>query len=368
MSLPNELECSGTQDRVTRRDTAWRIARKPVLVILAVLVTAALGVAGWEHRYSRSQGVPPTPARPSQPVRPIAVLLTDSSRTPANAGSDLNATEANEQTDTRPDREISIHPLDQFRDDLRKALSQELAPTYPQLPDLNRETGNDLDQDYRDSVFRFLDAAEKRPEAEQPAMLLAADFMLQALWCPSEQGVRCDQLRNQFAEHQLTLANSQLGGGWYYQHDLLWRVWQRFGSTKWGEQAFILLLDLGWDTSGMCAKGSDQFREVIRQGESFLQQHPNSEYRPFVVHLVGQAYASWWTLSNDPTAAMVDYVDPKPYKEGAKQARPKAIGYFEQILQLSPGTLLGEYARQMLPTLRERLLTVDGYRFFCVYD
>jgi len=46
MPLPNELGCSGTQDRVTRLDTAWRIARKPVLVTLAVLVTATLGVAG----------------------------------------------------------------------------------------------------------------------------------------------------------------------------------------------------------------------------------------------------------------------------------------------------------------------------------
>jgi len=335
MPLPNELGCSGIQDQLTRRDTVWRIARKPILVTFAVLVTAALGVAGWQHRYSRSPEVPPTPARPSQSVRPIAVLLTDPSRTPASAGSDPKATEGTEQPDTTPEHEISIHPLDQFRDDLRKALSQELAPTYPQLPDLNREPGNRIEQDYRDSVFRFLDFSEKTPEAQQPAMLLAADLMLQALWCPSEQGARCDQLRNQFSEHQLTLANSQLGGGWYYQHDLLWRVWQRFGSTKWGEQAFILLLDLGWDTSGMCAKGSDQFRDVIRQGESFLQQHPNSEYRPFVIHLVGQAYATRWTLSNEPTAAMADYVDPKPYKEGAEQARAEG----DWVFRASPATV-----------------------------
>ncbi|SRR6266496_898807 len=210
MPLPNELGCSGIQDQLTRRDTVWRIARKPILVTFAVLVTAALGVAGWQHRYSRSPEVPPTPARPSQSVRPIAVLLTDPSRTPASAGSDPKATEGTEQPDTTPEHEISIHPLDQFRDDLRKALSQELAPTYPQLPDLNREPGNRIEQDYRDSVFRFLDFSEKTPEAQQPAMLLAADLMLQALWCPSEQGARCDQLRNQFSEHQLTLANSHL--------------------------------------------------------------------------------------------------------------------------------------------------------------
>lgn len=171
--------------------------------------------------------------------------------------------------------------MDQFRDELRKGLLLELAPSYPQLPDLNRETVGALDPVYRDSVFQFLDAAEKASEAQQPAMLLAADFMLQALWCPSEQGSRCDQLRSQFSQHHLTFSNSQLGGEWYYQHDLLWRVWEHFSSTQWGERAFILLLDFGWDTSGMCAKGSDQFRQVIRHGEAFLQQHPNSEYRGF---------------------------------------------------------------------------------------
>lgn len=107
---------------------------------------------------------------------------------------------------------------------------------------------------------------------------------------------------------------------------------------------------------------------MIRQGESFLQQHSNGPYREFVVQLVGQAYATWSSLSNAPTSDVADYVDPKLYKEGSEQARLKAIGSFEQILRLSPRTLLGEYARQILPTLRQQQVTVDGYRFFCVYD
>jgi len=69
-------------------------------------------------------------------------------------------------------------------------------------------------------------------------MLLAADFMLQALWCPSEQKIQCDQLRDQFAEHELTFAYSELGGGSYYQHDLLWHFWEHFPATEWGERVF----------------------------------------------------------------------------------------------------------------------------------
>ena len=164
--------------------------------------------------------------------------------------------------------------------------------------------------------------------------------------------------------HELSFAYSELGGGSYYQHDLLWRVSKLFPGTEWGERAFVLLLDFGWDPSGSCAQGTDQVREVIRQGESFLQQHPNRPYREFVIHLVGQAYATWWSLSNDPTSATADYADPKLYQEGSEQARLKAIGSFEQILKLSPRTLLGEYARQILRALRQRQVTVDGYRFF----
>jgi len=364
MKSPNELKGADLKDPPTWGQSAHRMARKAVLV---VFLTAALSAAGWYCRYSGLQDVPPAPARPSQVPRAIAAIALDSSRLPAN-GDPIESPSAAEQTAMRPDVEISIHQVEQFREYLRKALVQELAPAYPQLPDLNRETANGVDPGYRDSVFQFLHAAENAPSARQAAVLLAADFMLQALWCPSEQKDQCDLLRNQFAEHKLTLVYSELGGGSYYRHDLLWRVWQHYPATDWGEGAFVLLLDWGWDTSGTCAKGADHFREVIRQGELFLQQHPHSPYRGFVTHLVGQAYATWWSLSNEPTTGMADYVNPKAYKEGSEQARLKAIGYFEQVLQLSPGTPLSEYARQILPTLRKQQLTEDGYRFFCVYD
>jgi hypothetical protein len=65
---------------------------------------------------------------------------------------------------------------------------------------------------------------------------------------------------------------------------------------------------------------------------------------------------------------MADYVDPKLYQEGSEQACLKAGEYFEHLLQGSPGNLLGEYARQFLPVLGQQRLTIDSYRFFCVYD
>lgn len=366
MRSQNKLNCPDLEDRVTLRQSARKIAQKAALLVSAVFLTAALGTAGWYYRCFRLQEVPPPPARQSQLL--VAAIALNTSRTHANGSPALEPHDTGKPPDTKPDVEISIHPMEQFRDELRKALVQQLASAFPQLPDLNREIGNSLEQGYRDSVFQFLDAAEKGPAAQQPAMLLAADFMLQALWCPSEQKIQCDQLRAQFVKHELSFAYSELGGGFYYQRDLLWRIWQHYPAIDWGERAFVLLLDQGWDTSGTCVKGSEQFREVIRQGESFLQQRRTSPHRAVVMFLVGQAYTTWWSLSNETGSnGMSDYVDPKRYHEGADQARVKAIGYFEQVLQLAPETKLAEYARHVLLALREQQVQ-DGYRFFCVYD
>ena len=349
------------------RTTVWKI----VLVVIAVFSTAALSAAGWYYRYARLQDVPPPAPQSPNAARPIGVIVL--SRQPSGppstaASSELAPTVAAEG----PHFHFSSpNPMELFRDDLRKALLQSLTPAFPQLPTYltpDREKGRD--PEYRRFVIRLIDGAENGPADLRPAMLLAADFLADALWCPSEGDSQhlCDDVRNDFAQHKLSLQYSELGGGSFYQHDLLWRVRRDYPTTDWGERAFVLLLDSGWDTSTTCAKGGDQFREVIHQGESFLQQHPNSVYSGFVEHLVGQAYTTWWTLSNQPLSGMEDYVSPKQYQEGAAEARLKAIALFEQVLQLAPGTALGEYARQILPTLRDQQVIEDGYRFFCVYD
>jgi hypothetical protein len=164
----------------------------------------------------------------------------------------------------------------------------------------------------------------------------------------------CARLQADFSRYGLTLRYEELGGGMFYPRDLLRRIWAEYPQTLWGERAFVLLLDLGRDTSGTCEKGRDQTREVIGQGESFLRQRPNSPYRAVVTLLVAEAYASWWSLSNEPAGSeMSDYVDPKRFQEGAEAARMKAIACFEEVLQLVPGTEMSRFAGQVLPPLRD---------------
>jgi hypothetical protein len=83
---------------------------------------------------------------------------------------------------------------------------------------------------------------------------------------------------------------------------------------------------------------------------------------------VAEAYASRWSLSNEPAGSgMSDYVDPKEFQEGAEEARIKAIAYFEEVLQLAPGTGFSRFALEVLPPLRDQRI-LDNYRFYCVYD
>jgi hypothetical protein len=260
-------------------------------------------------------------------------------------------------------------PIEEFRQDANNTVLRELGPGFPELPSvLSVQTTISNDARYRRVVFQLLDAAKDTPADRRPAMLFAADEVAQGIWCAFENKAECDQLRVDFARYQLTLAGAGLGGVFIYPHDLLWRLWRDYPETEWGERAFVLLLNEGWDTSGTCQKGAEQFREVIQQGESFLKQRARSPQRGMVTLLVAEAYASWWSLSNERKGSgMSDYVDPKRYEEGAEEARIKAIAYFEEVLQLTPETGVSRFALEVLPPLRDKQV-LDNYRFYCVYD
>jgi hypothetical protein len=70
----------------------------------------------------------------------------------------------------------------------------------------------------------------------------------------------------------------------------------KYLDSRWGRQAFLMMTRLGW-SQGACKEGPDQFREVIRYGESFLQEYPESEVSDSVRLEMANAYATWWNVS-----------------------------------------------------------------------
>jgi len=213
-------------------------------------------------------------------------------------------------------------------------------------------------------ALRLLKASEAR-DARRPALLLAADQLAGYFGSEDDRAPEWEARRRALGAYGLTWEWSQLGASWVYGRDLLWRIWKEYPASPWGERAAVRLLDLGWDTSVGCRRGSDQFREVIREGEAFLTRRPASPARADVAFMVAQAYETWWSLSQ---ASPEDgYASPARYQAGVATARQKAIALYNEVLSRAPASAEAAYARRVLPRLALGFAT-NQRRFFCVYD
>jgi hypothetical protein len=247
-----------------------------------------------------------------------------------------------------------------------RKMMEDLGKEFPAFNTLlSEEPGEERRPLQRQTLQQLLAAASVAPAARKAELLLAADRV--ASLRPDVQ--RGDQSIFQRAQtiagFQLNERYSELGGAWAYQHDLLRQVWRDYKNTEWGDAAFLLLERTGWDTSGMCEAGSDQFGEVIAHGEEFLANHPAGPNRLEVILAVGQAYETWWSLSR--AGPNNDYVEPEKYRQGAEAARVKAIKIYEQVAALEPASLEAVFAKRELPRLKLSLDTVQRL-YFCVYD
>jgi hypothetical protein len=79
-----------------------------------------------------------------------------------------------------------------------------------------------------------------------------------------------------------------------------------------------MMTGLGW-SQGACQEGPDQFREVIKRGEKFLKDYPQSEVSDNIRLELAHAYATWWNLSGDEPNP--PYSTPETYKMGSRDHR-----------------------------------------------
>jgi hypothetical protein len=225
-------------------------------------------------------------------------------------------------------------------------------------------------EDFHKALLHLLTNVKQAPRDQEPILLFAADRLAGRLpWAFTGQFLHKDwtDWREQLASYGLTYQRDSEEQSWAYGSGLLKRVWTEYGNTPWGERAFLLLLDHGWDAGPGGQADSDQFRPVIQQGLQFLEKHPNSPYRLDVQFDVAQAYETWWSLSQAlPPEERLDETEPDAnpleYKKGAEGARQKAIEAYEQLLQGAPQSDYAVYARRVLPRLKLRLDT--GQRRF----
>ena len=147
-----------------------------------------------------------------------------------------------------------------------------------------------------------------------------------------------------------------------YDRSLLRRAWKEFPETPWGQRAF-LWLQSGCSVPGLGCTGPNCFLAVIRQGESFLREYPQTPFRTEQIYRLALANETWWSLSraepDDPTAqgAQVD-------RNSGDHARKRAIELYEELLRTAPGSPEARAGQLSLPRLKLELSTGERM-FFC---
>jgi hypothetical protein len=335
----------------------------------------------------RAKSVPSAGARPvispfnAQSPQPnghtaLAVIAADNSRSAEPAVASSAASASGDTAGGRREELLDPRLSDPAQERIQQRITEALRTALPEVPGLLAQETPHLepDQVYA-AILHALDAEKSVPYQEQPLFLLAADYLADKLDLPMkippapETRKKLDEL----AQYGIVYRWSELGASWVYSHGLLWRVWRDYPASPWADDAFVLLLSRNWDSTFDCRGGADSFRAVIREGEDFLATHPQSRYRIETSYLVAQAYETWWSLSRAKLCRSLEdsdcdeFVDPDSYRQGAEEARGKAIGYYEQVLQIAPAGNLAADARRHLTDAKQGLDTVQR-RFYCIYD
>lgn len=130
--------------------------------------------------------------------------------------------------------------------------------------------------------------------------------------------------------------------------------------SPWGRQAFLMMTRIGWSQGG-CKEGPDQFREVIKHGEKFLEHYPQSEVSDNVRLELARAYETWWNLSNaEPNPSEST---PASFKEGADAAKHKAIELYQEYLKRQGAP--AQDVRSRLKALQENPKGSNHYDYYC---
>jgi hypothetical protein len=130
--------------------------------------------------------------------------------------------------------------------------------------------------------------------------------------------------------------------------------------SPWGRRAFLMMTRLGW-SQGACKEGPDQFREVIKRGEKFLGDYPQSEVSDNIRLELAHAYETWWNLSRgEPNPP---YSSPEKYRRGSDAAKQRAIELYKEYLsrQKTPEKDVGI----RLKALQDNPKGSNEYDYFC---
>lgn len=258
------------------------------------------------------------------------------------------------------------------RDELVRRVEEVGMPTEPttemvallEMPDYfegrNRPSSGQVVTAFRE----WVGAAKSRLAGQQAMALLAADRVLDFL---DHNGVLMEEPgRGQMKDLGIEYVHNELAGSDVYRHGLLKQAKALAPPGPATDEVLLLQMDRGFDETGMCNAGPEEFSQVIQQGESLLagaRALPTSTLSS-LHFMVGDAYATivWLATTTDS-----EYHDPKKYQPEAAAARAKAVEHYRAALSLEHGTARAEKAWKQAWRLAAGLPPTSE-RYFCVYD
>jgi hypothetical protein len=215
------------------------------------------------------------------------------------------------------------------------------------------------------ATFRdWLKAAESRPAGQQAVTLVAADRVLDFIM--HNDVPLGDTARDEMKSLGANFVHDELAGGDVYAHGLLKKAKALAPAGPSTDEVLLFQMERGFDETGMCSAGEEEFSQVIQQGESLLagaRALPTSTLAS-LHFMVGDAYATivWLATTTDS-----EYHDPKKYQPMAESARAKALEHYRAAFQLERGTARAQKAWKEAWRLAAGLPPTTE-RYFCVYD
>jgi len=214
------------------------------------------------------------------------------------------------------------------------------------------------------ALHDWLAAAKSQSAGQQAVALLTADRVLSFV---GHNGVLIgEEARGALRNLGVEYVHDELGGSEVYAHGLLKKAKALAPPGYTADEVLLLQMEHGFDETGMCSAGAEEFTRVIQEGESLLagaRALPTSTLSS-LHFMVGDAYATivWLATSTDN-----EYHDPKTYQPMAESARAKALENYRAAFQLEHGTTRSHKAWKGAWRLAAGLPPASP-RYFCVYD
>jgi hypothetical protein len=214
------------------------------------------------------------------------------------------------------------------------------------------------------AIGDWLNQAKSQSAGQQAIALIVADRVLDFL---DHNGTGPDEAtRAQLKSLGAEYVNNELAGGPVYAHTLLKQAKAIAPPGPPSDEILLYEMERGFDETGMCSSGAEEFKQVIEKGESLLagaRSLPASTLAS-LHFMVGDAYSTivWLAMSGED-----EYHDPKEYQPMEASARESALGHYRAAFELEHGTPRAQ--KEWKEAWRLAVgLSPTTEKYFCVYD